>query len=402
MSSPFGQSSSFGQSTAFGLSPPGSYGQSPPDVKAEDLTDEQRALFRDIMSETKSKRESARRAAPAEPSPAPASTEEARLLPMPPVPEKPRPDSGSHSIHRLGRAAVVAAPGWWRVFVVVGVFVGGFTALFLYFIGRYDKVVWIPVVSLAAAVVCSMLATVFVDPGVIPRGTGPMPPAGKPVHVKGIGTLAGFDRTVNVDGVEMVRRWCETCNLLRPPRASHCPVCGNCVDVFDHHCGVLGACIGERNLRYFVASVWLSTLLSGLVLGWAAYYFFHEDSFVDRFGPGHDAAGDPKTPQHAQLVAMVLLIYCGLVMLTVGWFGCLYVKLVATGQTQREYEKQSYIFGSKRSPFRRGCPRNCRSLLCAATKPSRISKLANSPEGRILVDPWAGIYPPIGQEQCSA
>lgn len=45
--------------------------------------------------------------------------------------------------------------------------------------------------------------------------------------------------------------YCETCEILRPPRSFHCSTCDVCIEVHDHHCPWVGTCVSKRNHRYF-------------------------------------------------------------------------------------------------------------------------------------------------------
>jgi len=65
-------------------------------------------------------------------------------------------------------------------------------------------------------------------------------------------------------------RYCNTCQIQRPPKASHCRMCNNCVQGFDHHCTMLNNCVGARNLKFFVAYLFLGPIYACLeiITGW--------------------------------------------------------------------------------------------------------------------------------------
>jgi hypothetical protein len=50
-------------------------------------------------------------------------------------------------------------------------------------------------------------------------------------------------------------RWCAKCNVEQPVGTHHCNECDTCVMNLDHHCGVIGACIGDINMPSFSSFV---------------------------------------------------------------------------------------------------------------------------------------------------
>ena len=145
---------------------------------------------------------------------------------------------------------------------------------------------------------------------------------------------------VTIRGIDIPTPRCTTCNVRRPVRASHCVTCQNCVLDFDHHCSLIGACVGRHSVRYFVSFVWGVGALSWLC---AVSAILVAVSVSDDTG-GKMFAGSCGFAAVASI--MGLQLGCNL--------SCHYVGLFRRGFTHREYSKQDLIYGGKaqgRSPF---------------------------------------------------
>ncbi|OXG36744.1 hypothetical protein J008_00280 [Cryptococcus neoformans] len=114
----------------------------------------------------------------------------------------------------------------------------------------------------------SFVVTAFRDPGIIPRRLDPDPPMAQVDD-----WWEAYPRELTVQNGRVSVKYCETCETYRPPRCSHCRLCGNCVDGIDHHCSYLHTCVGKRNYFSFIILLITSSISDIYIVILSAIHF---------------------------------------------------------------------------------------------------------------------------------
>ena len=158
-------------------------------------------------------------------------------------------------------------------FVVV---LEGFTLIYpgVYIAMTHSIYILIPSLLGAVLFASVFLSAALKNPGVITRGDTPppnplveVPVLNLPNPINSIGDQASEPSLMQKPAANLYEaRYCTTCKIMRPPLASHCRECDNCVEHFDHHCGWVGNCIGGGNHRHFVGMLILGSCASNLCL----------------------------------------------------------------------------------------------------------------------------------------
>ncbi|XP_062980577.1 palmitoyltransferase ZDHHC14 isoform X3 [Elgaria multicarinata webbii] len=223
----------------------------------------------------------------------------------------------------------------------------------------------------------TLLRTSFSDPGVLPRAT-PDEAAdlerqiGNTEEIANGSSSGGYrppprTKEVLINGQTVKLKYCFTCKIFRPPRASHCSLCDNCVERFDHHCPWVGNCVGKRNYRFFYMFILSLSFLTVFIFAFVITHVIHRSQKTGFLNALKDSP--------ASVLEAVVCFFS--VWSIVGLSG-FHTYLISSNQTTNEDIKGSW--SNKRgkdnfNPYSYGnIFTNCCSALCGPLSPSLIDR----------------------------
>jgi hypothetical protein len=166
------------------------------------------------------------------------------------------------------------------------------------------------------------------------------------------------------NGYTVATKFCRTCYHYRPPRCSHCAVCDNCVDKFDHHCPWVGNCIGRRNYRTFFLFISSTTILCFWVI------IISILQLNDSAKTQHDGNWGPAIAAYP--ASIVVSVYAFLASWFVGGLTGFHIILISNNTTTYEHFRRRYSGAG--NPYDQGIWGNWKEALLTST-PARFKPL---------------------------
>lgn len=94
---------------------------------------------------------------------------------------------------------------------------------------------------------------------------------------------------------------CEKCHVPMPLKSFHCDICHSCHLRYDHHCGVVGQCIADKNTKSFILSFFYASIYGIIATFVCFHYAFKLNS--------HNLL----TLDASEILVFVIGIYCALI-----------------------------------------------------------------------------------------
>ncbi|XP_050307601.1 palmitoyltransferase app isoform X2 [Anthonomus grandis grandis] len=286
---------------------------------------------------------------------------------------------GRNRFYCRGRFMTAPNASWFLITVFL---ITGTSTLFFAFDCKYlaeNVTIAIPIIGACLFIftMSSLLRTSLTDPGIIPRATSEEAAyVEKQIEVTNSANSPTYrppprTKEVLVKGQTVKLKYCFTCKLFRPPRASHCSICDNCVDRFDHHCPWVGNCVGRRNYRFFYMFIVSLAFLAVFIFACALAHLI----LIGREGEEDKMFYDAVKESPASAIVALICFFSVWSILGLAGF---HTYLTTSNQTTNEDIKGS--FTTKRAPesfnpYSQGnvCL-NCFHILCGPLTPSLIDR----------------------------